>query len=298
MGAIEDTCVARRWSDAWRCLSGTRSGAGRGVGAAGHRRHRDPAGRRTQHAPARQRPSQATPSRARAGGRRRGRCRRRAPVRHRDRHDHHRCIVDRHHVARDRALAGPTIAGHAGARAGHPGAQPVRRRERRADAPSTCAASVPPATSNTLVLDQRPPAQRHRPCRRRFQHASRANSIERIEITRGNSGAVLYGDGAVGGVINIVTKTGVDLPPSARICRQRSAPSTTAKGSCRRTVPAGPGPRRPMATPSAPTAIARTTSCSSRTRSAISAGPTSRAPRLSQPVRRQPAPRACRAAGW
>jgi iron complex outermembrane receptor protein len=33
-------------------------------------------------------------------------------------------------------------------------------------------------------------------------------SIERIEIMRGNSGAVLYGDGAVGGVINIVTKSG------------------------------------------------------------------------------------------
>jgi iron complex outermembrane receptor protein len=33
------------------------------------------------------------------------------------------------------------------------------------------------------------------------------NSIERIEITRGNSGAVLYGGGAVGGVINIVTKS-------------------------------------------------------------------------------------------
>jgi iron complex outermembrane recepter protein len=33
------------------------------------------------------------------------------------------------------------------------------------------------------------------------------NSIARIEITRGNSGAVLWGDGAVGGVINIVTKT-------------------------------------------------------------------------------------------
>ncbi len=42
------------------------------------------------------------------------------------------------------------------------------------------------------------------------------DSIERIEITRGNSGAVLYGDGAVGGVINIVTKSGVGLPPKAR----------------------------------------------------------------------------------
>jgi iron complex outermembrane receptor protein len=42
-------------------------------------------------------------------------------------------------------------------------------------------------------------------------------SIERIEITRGNSGAVLYGDGAVGGVINIVTKNAFELPPSARI---------------------------------------------------------------------------------
>ncbi|MDX9862700.1 MAG: TonB-dependent receptor, partial [Rhodospirillales bacterium] len=36
------------------------------------------------------------------------------------------------------------------------------------------------------------------------------DSIERIEITRGGAGAVLYGDGAVGGVVNIVTKT--DLP--------------------------------------------------------------------------------------
>src|SRR6266436_6590447 len=41
------------------------------------------------------------------------------------------------------------------------------------------------------------------------------DSIERVEITRGNSGAVLYGDNAVGGVINIVTKTGVGGPPLA-----------------------------------------------------------------------------------
>ena len=43
------------------------------------------------------------------------------------------------------------------------------------------------------------------------------DSIERIEITRGNSGAVLYGDGAVGGVVNIVTKSGAELPPAARL---------------------------------------------------------------------------------
>jgi iron complex outermembrane recepter protein len=43
------------------------------------------------------------------------------------------------------------------------------------------------------------------------------DSIQRIEITRGNSGGVLYGDGAVGGVINIITKTGVAQPPSARV---------------------------------------------------------------------------------
>src|SRR3954471_19590778 len=40
-------------------------------------------------------------------------------------------------------------------------------------------------------------------------------AIERVEITRGNSGAVLYGDNAVGGVINIVLKTGAGGPPVA-----------------------------------------------------------------------------------
>jgi iron complex outermembrane receptor protein len=39
------------------------------------------------------------------------------------------------------------------------------------------------------------------------------DSIQRIEITQGNAGAVLYGDNAVGGVINIVTKTGISGPP-------------------------------------------------------------------------------------
>lgn len=43
------------------------------------------------------------------------------------------------------------------------------------------------------------------------------NSIERIEITRGNSGTVLYGDGAVGGVINIVTKAKPQTPFAGRI---------------------------------------------------------------------------------
>ena len=42
------------------------------------------------------------------------------------------------------------------------------------------------------------------------------NSIERIEITRGASGAVLYGEGAVGGVINIITKQRAAAPQTVR----------------------------------------------------------------------------------
>jgi iron complex outermembrane receptor protein len=70
------------------------------------------------------------------------------------------------------------------------------------------------ATSNTLILING----------RRLNDVDMAqvdlstiplHSIERIEITRGNSGAVLYGDNAIGGVINIVLKNGVSGPPAA-----------------------------------------------------------------------------------
>lgn len=43
------------------------------------------------------------------------------------------------------------------------------------------------------------------------------DSIARIEVIRGNSAAVLYGDGATGGAINIVTKSGGPIEPFYRL---------------------------------------------------------------------------------
>ncbi len=65
------------------------------------------------------------------------------------------------------------------------------------------------------------------------------NSIDHIEITRGNSGAVLYGDGAVGGVINIVTKNGVGQSPNARV-ETAFGTYATAEGKVSASASSGP----------------------------------------------------------
>lgn len=83
-------------------------------------------------------------------------------------------------------------------------------------------------------------------------------SIERIEVTRGNSGAVLYGDNAVGGVVNIITKTAL-AKPSPCAPKGASVHSTNVKGMSLHLSSRDRFQRPPSATPSPPMGIARTT---------------------------------------
>ena len=105
------------------------------------------------------------------------------------------------------------------------------------------------------------------------------NSVERIEVTRGNSGSVLYGDGAVGGVINIVTRNGAGQPSQARI-EAGYGSYATREGNVSANLSSGAFSTLDLcATVSIRPAIAGTTACISATPSPICAGrPTNGAP--------------------
>ena len=102
------------------------------------------------------------------------------------------------------------------------------------------------------------------------------DSIDRIEITRGNSGAVLYGEGAIGGVINIVTKSGIGLKPVARF-EGAFGSFQYKEGNASFSGSKGPWSASSTATPSIPTDIETTISTGSSTASAIFATPTNKA---------------------
>ena len=58
------------------------------------------------------------------------------------------------------------------------------------------------------------------------------NSIERIEIMRG-AGAVLYGAGATGGVINIITRTPGRKPTQKRLTNGETVSAVVVATACR-----------------------------------------------------------------